>query len=84
MRSSRLVVAGLLAASLIGIVPRDVEAIPAFARKYRVSCSLCHSTIPRLTAFGEEFASHVGRSCPLPRELPFHKLVDWDATTGQL
>jgi Respiratory-chain NADH dehydrogenase 51 Kd subunit len=34
-------------------------------------------------AFGEEFASHVGRSCPLPRELPFHKLVDWDATAGR-
>ncbi len=29
--------------------------------------------------FGDEFASHFGRSCPLPRELPFHKIVDWDA-----
>ena len=34
-------------------------------------------------SFGDEFASHVGRSCPLPRELPFHKLVDWDAATGR-
>ena len=34
-------------------------------------------------SFGEEFASHVGRSCPLPRELPFHKLVDWDAAAGR-
>jgi NADH-quinone oxidoreductase subunit F len=33
--------------------------------------------------FREEFGSHVGRSCPLPRELPFHKLVDWDATAGR-
>jgi NADH-quinone oxidoreductase subunit F len=33
--------------------------------------------------FGEEFASHVGSSCPLPRELPFHKLVDWDAAAGR-
>jgi hypothetical protein len=33
--------------------------------------------------FRDEFGSHVGRSCPLPRELPFHKLVDWDATTGR-
>ena len=33
--------------------------------------------------FGEEFASHIGRSCPLPRELPFHKLVDWDAAAGR-
>jgi NADH:ubiquinone oxidoreductase subunit F (NADH-binding) len=33
--------------------------------------------------FGEEFASHVGSSCPLPRELPFHKLLDWDAAAGR-
>jgi NADH:ubiquinone oxidoreductase subunit F (NADH-binding) len=34
-------------------------------------------------AFGEEFGSHVGRPCPLPRELPLHKLVDWDPTAGR-
>jgi len=34
-------------------------------------------------AFGDEFRSHIGRSCPLPRELPFHKIVDWDATAGR-
>ncbi len=33
--------------------------------------------------FGHEFASHVGRSCPLPRALPFHKIVDWDASAGR-
>ncbi|HEX6673723.1 MAG TPA: NADH-ubiquinone oxidoreductase-F iron-sulfur binding region domain-containing protein [Actinomycetes bacterium] len=33
--------------------------------------------------FGDEFRGHVGRSCPLPRELPFHKIVDWDATAGR-
>jgi 1,4-alpha-glucan branching enzyme len=33
--------------------------------------------------FGEEFRSHLGKSCPLPRELPLHKLVDWDATAGR-
>jgi NADH:ubiquinone oxidoreductase subunit F (NADH-binding) len=33
--------------------------------------------------FGDEFGSHIGRSCPLPRELPFHKLVDWDAAAGR-
>ena len=34
--------------------------------------------------FGQELPSHLGRSCPLPRKLPFHKIVDWDATVGQL
>ena len=34
------------------------EAIPAFARKYRASCSLCHDPVPRLNAFGEQFAGN--------------------------
>jgi NADH-quinone oxidoreductase subunit F len=27
--------------------------------------------------FAEEFRSHLGGSCPLPREITFHKIVDW-------
>ena len=33
--------------------------------------------------FGEEFLGHLGRTCPLPRELPFHKIVDWDAAASR-
>ncbi len=36
---------------------RPLEAIPAFARRYGTPCSLCHDPIPRLTAFGEQFAA---------------------------
>jgi hypothetical protein len=32
--------------------------IPAFARKYNVSCSQCHAPIPRLNTFGENFAAN--------------------------
>jgi len=32
------------------------EGAPAFARKYRVSCTTCYAPPPRLKAFGEEFA----------------------------
>jgi NADH-quinone oxidoreductase subunit F len=28
--------------------------------------------------FAQEFEGHVGGACPLPRELVFHKIVDWD------
>lgn len=28
--------------------------------------------------FADEFADHIGASCPRPRRLPFHKIVDWD------
>lgn len=34
------------------------QAIPAFARKYRVSCMQCHAPVPRLNAFGEAFAAN--------------------------
>ena len=34
-------------------------AIPAFARKYQISCQVCHSpAMPRLKAFGDEFAGN--------------------------
>lgn len=37
----------------------NCNAIPAFARKYQISCQVCHSpAIPRLKAFGEEFANN--------------------------
>ncbi|MGW8284027.1 MAG: hypothetical protein ACWGON_12070, partial [Gemmatimonadota bacterium] len=32
--------------------------IPAFARKYKVSCNLCHMPFPKLTEFGETFAGN--------------------------
>ncbi|MCK9409621.1 MAG: hypothetical protein M0R68_10860 [Bacteroidetes bacterium] len=34
------------------------EAIPAFARKYDMSCQTCHSPAPKLKAYGEEFAAN--------------------------
>jgi hypothetical protein len=33
--------------------------------------------------FAEEFRAHIGGACPLPRELAFHKLVDWDAAAAR-
>jgi hypothetical protein len=40
------------------IALNDVIAIPAFARNYKMSCQTCHSPIPRLKAFGDEFAGN--------------------------
>jgi NADH:ubiquinone oxidoreductase subunit F (NADH-binding) len=36
-----------------------------------------------LEAFGDEFAAHVGRPCPLPRDLPTPKITDFDDATGR-
>ncbi len=42
----------------------EAGAIPAFARQYGVSCALCHAPAPRLTEFGEQFASNGFRLAP--------------------
>lgn len=36
----------------------SAKAIPAFARKYSLSCQTCHSPAPRLKAYGDEFAGN--------------------------
>ncbi|MBN1302596.1 MAG: hypothetical protein JW995_15365 [Melioribacteraceae bacterium] len=33
-------------------------AIPAFARKYRMSCQTCHAPFPKLKSYGDEFAGN--------------------------
>ncbi|MCU0236835.1 MAG: hypothetical protein MUC72_07090 [Acidobacteria bacterium] len=44
-----LLVVGLGAAGTL-------EAMPAFARKYQMSCKTCHNPFPRLKPYGEDFA----------------------------
>ena len=44
----------LFVSVLPGWIP-DAEAIPAFARKYKVNCHVCHTRQPRLNLFGEQF-----------------------------
>ena len=47
----------LAAIATVGVTD-TASAIPAFARKYRVSCMQCHAPVPRLNAFGEAFAAN--------------------------
>jgi hypothetical protein len=46
-----------LAVSIM-ICAETADAIPAFARKYRMSCTTCHAPIPRLKEYGDEFAGN--------------------------
>lgn len=45
--------------AMVGITglfpPSEAQAIPAFARKYAVACTTCHTAPPRLNTFGERF-----------------------------
>jgi len=44
---------------LLFMQANKINAIPAFARKYQISCQVCHSpAIPRLKPFGDEFAGN--------------------------
>jgi len=44
----------LLAAVSLG----SLQAMPAFARKYSMSCKTCHAPFPKLKPYGEEFAGN--------------------------
>jgi len=52
------------------------DAIPAFARLYGVSCSMCHDPIPRLNAFGEMFVGNGYRF--FPGQLPPDRMATGD------
>ncbi|MFQ5902592.1 MAG: hypothetical protein ACE5JO_02780 [Candidatus Binatia bacterium] len=41
--------------SILLLLPSSSEAVPAFARKYRMECTVCHTRPPRLNTFGERF-----------------------------
>ncbi len=58
MKVSAITRFALLAVTMLLIItPEQADAIPAFARKYQISCQVCHSpAMPRLKAFGDDFA----------------------------
>jgi len=43
---------------ILTFLTNDIFAIPAFARKYNMSCKTCHSPFPKLKAYGDEFAAN--------------------------
>ncbi|MBK7731819.1 MAG: hypothetical protein IPI37_03395 [Bacteroidales bacterium] len=58
MKTSFITRAAILTVTIIMLLPyRQMSAIPAFARKYQISCQVCHTPVmPRLKAFGDDFA----------------------------
>lgn len=82
----------ILALLVTGTIASAAQSIPAFARRYGISCQQCHHPIPKLSAFGEMFAGHGFRMVTgeppadtvatgdellaLPRHLPLALRVD--------
>lgn len=54
----KLIPIALLCILTLGLWAESVQAIPAFARRFRLSCITCHNPFPRLTAYGDEFAAN--------------------------
>lgn len=49
----------VLVCVMIGVLfIQEIQAIPAFARKYRMSCKTCHAPFPRLKPYGDDFAGN--------------------------
>jgi hypothetical protein len=52
-------IAGISLILFFLIAVNNINGIPAFARKYQISCQVCHApAIPHLKSFGEEFAAN--------------------------
>src|SRR5688572_16004964 len=66
----------LLVFALTGVPFAHAVAIPGFARRYKVSCMLCHNPVPALNDFGEQFAANGYRLAPA--EVPGDTLVTGD------
>ncbi|MCK4538926.1 MAG: hypothetical protein KAV42_09045 [Candidatus Krumholzibacteria bacterium] len=43
---------------MVTLLAGSADAVPAFARKYKMSCTTCHAPAPRLKAYGEDFAGN--------------------------
>ncbi|RCK75915.1 MAG: putative cytochrome c [Ignavibacteriae bacterium] len=43
---------------LVLFVFQQLQSIPAYARKYDMSCNVCHSPVPKLKPYGNEFAAN--------------------------
>lgn len=64
---SRVLLPVILGIFFSVLFPQTSQAIPAFARKFDLSCGSCHTKPPRLNAFGEAFHM-AGFQIPLTEE----------------
>jgi hypothetical protein len=53
-----LIVSLFLILTATGFLAGMAEAIPLFARNYKISCTTCHVGFPKLNSFGEAFAGN--------------------------
>lgn len=57
-RINRLFASAVISLFLSILAAQSLLAIPAFARKYRMSCKTCHVAAPKLKPYGDDFAAN--------------------------
>ncbi len=65
------------------ILANSVYAIPAFSRKYKVGCDMCHTIYPQLNSFGRDFKNNGFRS-PDELDSPGKEKSFWDKGFGEV
>jgi hypothetical protein len=53
-----IITLSILSFIILSFMTVDILAIPAFARKYNMSCKTCHSPFPYLKGYGNDFAGN--------------------------
>ncbi len=56
MKKKTLLIGLVAAVILCSVWSERARSIPAFARRYKISCNTCHNPFPRLKDYGDEFA----------------------------
>ncbi len=78
----RLCAALVFAAATLLLQPSSASAMPAFARKYKLGCNMCHTLYPQLNRFGRDFRDN-GFRMPDEIEKVLKKRSGRPATAGQ-
>jgi len=63
-KSGWIAAAAMVTGLTLSAAALEASEIPAFARRYKVSCRLCHDPVPVLTEFGDRFAGNGFRMAP--------------------
>jgi len=54
--TKRYLFSAILVIVITLFISSNVLAIPAFARRYKISCNTCHNPFPKLKPYGDDFA----------------------------
>jgi hypothetical protein len=65
--TKRVALAALALGTLFFAAPRGAQAVPLFAQRYNLQCGACHSVLPELNGFGNEFRNRGYRLDGVPK-----------------